>query len=91
VSVVSITKRKHSRTGVWFGRVSYRKMKITYEKRAVICPLCGHELEDATYFGSVVIQLDSRKSDYRAKFWMPLYEDGILVWQISPKRNNWSS
>ena len=85
--VIPLVKKKHSRTGVWFGRVSYRKMKITYEKRVVCCPLCGHELEGARYFGSVVIQLDSRKPDYRAKFWMPLYEDGIVVWQISPKRN----
>ena len=83
MSVFSITRKKHTRTGVWFGRVSYRKMKMTYEKVAVCCPLCGHELEDARYYGSAVIQTDSRKSDYIAKFWMPLKEDGIVVWQIS--------
>ena len=66
-------------------------MKMTYEKKEVCCPLCGHELEDARYFGSVVIQLDSRKPDYRAKMWMPLYENGILVWQISSRRHDWCS
>jgi len=82
MSVVLIVKKKHSRTGVWFGRVSYRKMKMTYEKKAVVCPLCGHELEDARYFGSAVIQTDSRKPDYRVKFWMPLKEGGVVVWQV---------
>ncbi len=84
--IVALVKKKHSRTGVWFGRVSYRMMKMTYEKMAVVCPLCGHELEDARYFGSAVIQIDSRKPDYMPKFWMPLREDGIVVWQVSPKR-----
>jgi hypothetical protein len=83
MSVVSLVRKKHTRTGVWFGRVSYRKMKITYEKVAVCCPLCGHELEDAYYFGSAVIQTDSRKPDYASKFWMPLKEGGVIVWQIS--------
>ena len=83
--VLSLVRKKHSRTGVWFGRLSYRKMKITYEKKAVVCPLCGHELEDARYFGSAVIQMDSRKPDYIAKFWMPLKEDEVIVWQLSPR------
>jgi hypothetical protein len=87
IAISKMTLKKRTRSVVWFGRVSYRKMKITYEKKAVCCPLCGNELEDARYYGSAVIQLDSRKLDYRVKFWMPLYEDGILVWQISPKKN----
>ncbi len=88
-AVVSLVKKKHSRTGVWFGRLSYRKMKITYEKVAIVCPWCGHELEEACYFGSAIIQTDSRKPDYIAKFWMPLKEDGLVVWQLSPKRHDW--
>lgn len=83
VTVQLVKKKKHSRTGVWFGRVSYRKMKITYEKKEVVCPFCGYELEDARYFGSAVIQTNPRKPDYIAKFWMPLKENGIVVWQIS--------
>ncbi len=83
MSVVSLVRKKHTRTGVWFGSVSYRKMKITYEKVAVCCPLCGHELEDARYLGSAIIQLDPRKPDYRSKFWMPLKEDEVVVWQLS--------
>jgi hypothetical protein len=81
--VLPLVRKKHSRTGVWFGRLSYRKMKMTYEKKAVVCPLCGHELENAQYFGSAVIQTNSCKPDYIAKFWMPLKENGAVVWQLS--------
>jgi hypothetical protein len=81
--IVPLTKKCRSHTITWFGRVSYRKMKMTYEKMTVCCPLCGHELEDASYFGSAIIQTNCHKSDYRAKFWMPLKEDGVVVWQLS--------
>jgi hypothetical protein len=81
--IVPLLKKCRSHTITWFGRVSYRKMKMTYEKITVCCPLCGHELEDAYYFGSAIIQTDCHKSDYRAKFWMPLKEEGVVVWQLS--------
>jgi hypothetical protein len=80
--------KKRKRSVVWFGRVSYRKMKMTYEKKEVCCPYCGHELEDARYFGSALIQLDPKKLDYRIKMWMPLCEDGQVVWVISPKSHS---
>jgi hypothetical protein len=37
-------KRFHIAT--WFGVCSYRKLKVTPEKRKELCPICQHELVD---------------------------------------------
>jgi hypothetical protein len=64
----------------WFGNCSYRKLKVTYEVRKMVCPLCQHDLEDGTYFGSKVFAKDKNASDYVRDSWLPLYEEGVLVW-----------
>src|SRR4030065_390155 len=38
----------------WFGNCSYRELKVTYEVRKMVCPLCGHDLEDGDYSGRFV-------------------------------------
>jgi hypothetical protein len=81
--VISLARKFRVRSIVWFGRISYRKMKVTYEIRKILCPLCKHELEDARYFGSKVFQFDPSKTDYIAKGWLPLVEDGLVVWVVS--------
>lgn len=48
--VLPLVRKKHSRTGVWFGRLSYRKMKITYEKKAVVCPLMRSRVRGCSIF-----------------------------------------
>jgi len=63
-------------------------MKVTYEIRKIICPLCKHELEDAYYFGSKFFQLDPTKIDYVGKGWLPIVEDGLEVWVISPEKHS---
>jgi hypothetical protein len=82
ICVSVIKKRVQGLT--WFGSLGYRRMKITYEKRVMLCPLCKHELEPMRYFGSKVFQKNSGKSDYVANFWSPLYENGELVWFSAP-------
>jgi hypothetical protein len=69
----------------WFGNCSYRKLKVTYEVRKMVCPLCQHELEDGTYFGSKVFAKDKNASDYVRDCWLPLLEDGVKVWGVSDK------
>ncbi len=69
----------------WFGNCSYRRLKVTYEVRKIVCPLCLHELEDAQYLGSKVFALDRHAIDYVRDSWMPLFEDGHEVWLISDK------
>jgi hypothetical protein len=76
--------RKRVRGLVWFGVLSYRRMHITYEKRKSLCPCCQHELEPMRYFGAIVFQKNSCKSDYIANFWSPLKENGEVVWFSAP-------
>ena len=82
MSVVSILKCKHTRTGVWFGRCSSKYLVMTYERLVTYCPLCKHELEKARYYGSLSFQYDSLAPDYKRSVWLPLLEDGIDVWQV---------
>jgi hypothetical protein len=69
----------------WTGSLAYRAMKITYEKRVMVCPHCKHELEPLRYFGSKVFQYDSTKPDYASNLWVDLYENGELVWFSAPE------
>jgi hypothetical protein len=84
--VQSVEKRRH-RTLVWFGTCSYRKLKVTYEVREMLCPLCQHELEDAHYLGSAEFQFNVEAIDYQRNCWMPLHEDGLVVWVVSPEKH----
>ena len=61
---------------------SYRKLKVTYEVRKMLCPLCQHELIEAKYLGSKVFALAKYAVDYVRDSWMPALEDGYEVWQV---------
>jgi hypothetical protein len=69
----------------WFGNCSYRKLKVTYEVRKMVCPLCQHDLEDGIYCGNKVFAKDKNSSDYVRDSWLPLFEDGRKVWVVSDK------
>jgi hypothetical protein len=90
MSISSCVVRSRVRGFVWFGSLSYRCLHITYESLKLLCPLCKHELEPARYFGSKVFQHDPMKSDYKTNFWMPLKENGEVVWVVSSDRKRWS-
>lgn len=72
----------------WFGNCSYRRLKVTYEVRKMVCPLCLHDLEDGQYFGSKAFALDRNAIDYVRDCWLPLREDGLVVWMISPEKHS---
>jgi hypothetical protein len=88
---VHVSIKKRSVGLVWFGSLSYRRLKITYEKRKMLCPLCQSELKPARYFGSKVFQKNPVKSDYKANFWSPLMEGGEIVWLPAPDLERGSS
>ena len=49
-SSINVTKKRFH-VAVWFGTCSYRKLKVTVEKRKELCPLCQHDLIAIEYLG----------------------------------------
>jgi uncharacterized Zn ribbon protein len=85
VSLVVNAVRSRNVVVTWFGNCSYRRLKVTYEVRKMVCPLCLHELEDGVYSGSKVFAKDKNACDYVRDSWLPLLEDGVQVWVVSDK------
>jgi hypothetical protein len=85
MSVVSVGRiRPQFRNNIvrWWGTLSYRKLKVTIEKRVQLCPLCQHELVEAEYLGKQVINTVRGSYGYVRDCWMPEKEDGLDVWKI---------
>jgi len=77
------TTKKRFHVATWFGVCSYRKMKVTVEKRKALCPICQHELVDLRYFGNKQLCMHERDS------FEDLEEDGRVVWvEYEPKRRS---
>jgi len=72
-SSIDVTKKRFH-VATWFGVCSYRKMKVTVEKRKALCPICQHELVDLHYFGNKQLCMHERDS------LEDLEEDGRVVW-----------
>ena len=87
MSVVSVVHRSRLSAIFWFGRISYRMLKLTYEVLKMVCPMCLHELEDITYDGDRVFATDKSACDYVRDSWMSLVEDGRVVWHVVPDRH----
>jgi hypothetical protein len=80
-SVDSSMKRFHVST--WFGVCSYRKLKVTVEKRKELCPICGEELEKLMCLGSLRIVKERGAAGYQAAFLDDLVTaDGSLNYQV---------
>jgi hypothetical protein len=73
----------------WWGNCSYSQLKVTYEVRKQLCPFCGSELQDGDYLGKKVFAKDRKASDYVRDSWLPLFENGVRVWHVLPKRHFW--
>jgi hypothetical protein len=86
--VVKAVRRRHG-VVTWFGSSSYRKLKVTYVARKMMCPFCGCELEDGDYSGCKVFAKDKHASDYVRDSWLPMFENGVKVWSVLPKRRFW--
>jgi hypothetical protein len=82
--VVNAVRSRHV-VVTWFGNCSYRRLKVTYEVRKMVCPLCQHDLEDGVYSGGKAFTKDKNAPDYVRDSWMPLEEDGVVVWSAHPE------
>ena len=71
----------------WFGVCSYRKLKVTPEKRKEVCPICQHELIDLKYVGVACMIKHKDDPDYcRDSFEDFIDADGRVRWIEAP---NW--
>ena len=72
-------KRPHVYT--WFGVCSYRKLKVTVEKKQSVCPICGEELVRLHHLGIRQIVKDRNSPEFIASFVDDLVDDdGALNW-----------
>jgi hypothetical protein len=78
-SGVDVTKKRFHVTR-WFGVVSYRKLKLTPEKREELCPICKHELEWVKYCGKRSFVTDRSSPDYERDSYEDFEEDGLPAW-----------
>jgi hypothetical protein len=84
---------KRSNVVRWFGVCSYRRLKVTVEKRKELCPMCGNELVKLLYFGSnpeVLAWLHACR-DPEAKSvrsgWFEAVEDGRSdIWVVDTRQ-----
>ena len=77
-------KRFHIAT--WFGVCSYRKLKVTPEKRKELCPICQHELQDIKYVGKACVIKHKDDPEYcRDSFENFLDKHGHVRWIEAPE------
>lgn len=93
-SIRKDAKRAH--VGTWHGAVSYSKMgKIEVLKEAGVCPVCEEAgkkkaLDVLIYTGKKNFVLNRYDPSYEKDSMQDLYEDGLQVWYIKPKRERGS-
>lgn len=71
---------KRFRVATWFGCCSYRKLKVTVERKKDLCPICGSELERLRYSGSKAFICDRLAEGYKQNSFEDFMEDGHVVW-----------
>ena len=64
----------------YFGVCSYRKLKVTVEKRKMLCPICEQELEKIRYNGNRFVMNEHLSSNEKFFFEVLLDELGIPKW-----------
>jgi len=82
-SVKKGVKRFHVAT--YFGVCSYRKLKVTVEKRKVLCPICQHDCIRMRYDGLREIVVDRSSVGYVRDSFEDLVEGGEVVWSEAPE------
>lgn len=66
----------------WFGVCSYRKLKVTVERRKLICPICERDLEKLRYNGNRFVMDENLSSGKRVFFAKAVDECGIPLWVV---------
>jgi len=78
-SSIDVSKKRFH-VATWFGVCSYRKLKVTVEKRKALCPICQHDLGGIRYFGRNRVVYDKSSPDYKRDSYEDYEEDGRPVW-----------
>jgi len=79
-SSIDVTKKRFH-VATWFGVCSYRKLKVTVEKKKELCPICSEELVKLHYSGARRIVKDRGACGYVASFVDDLVDgDGSVNW-----------
>ena len=78
----SSVKRNVARFHVatWFGTCSYRKLKVTIEKRKEVCPICQKELVPLRYLGNRCFIYSKDSVDYQHNEFCEMDEGHGDVW-----------
>ena len=64
----------------WFGNCSYRKLKVTIEKRKEFCPICQHELVPLRYLGNRCFIYSKDSVEYQRSEFCDMNEGQGDVW-----------
>jgi len=81
-SSIDVTKKRFH-VATWFGVCSYRKLKVTVEKRKELCPICRHDVTDIDYHGIKQLDLSKRES------YEDFMENGRPVWCERERKSRW--
>lgn len=87
-SVVKNVERFHVYT--YFGCVSYHKLKVHVELHKAVCRICRHDLIWIRYHGDKAIVTDRDSPSYVRDSFEDYMENGIPVYDESPKRRSGS-
>jgi len=66
----------------WFGVCSYRRLKVTVERKKLICPICERDLEKLRYNGNRFVMDENLSSGKRKFFAKAVDECGIPLWVV---------
>ena len=83
---------KRAHVGVWHGKVGYRNMqRVKVPKEANLCPVClkvdeKKPIVELIYAGKKNFVLNRLDPNYQKETMQDLYEDGLQVWYVKPKR-----
>jgi hypothetical protein len=87
-SIVKGRVRFHVTT--WFGVCSYRKLKVTAERRKDVCPICQYELVALDYVGLKRFVTDMREPEYERDSYEDFMENGCVAWRERVKKGGGS-
>ena len=78
-SSIDVTKKRFH-VSTWFGVCSYRKLKVTVEKRKELCPICQHDLIGIDYHGIRSFVKDRCSAEYKQDSFEDYEENGHPAW-----------
>lgn len=82
-SSIDVSKRRFH-VATWFGVCSYRKLKVTPEKRKDLCPICQEDLEKLFHVGVRRIVKVKGQCGYVGSFLDDVFdEDGRANWVLA--------